>query len=62
MVSNDGLEIADNYRESYNKKYYMPWDKRDGNMTRYLVNHGFYKARIIPTEHILRIIALNLMN
>ena len=27
----------------------MSWDKRDGHMIRYLVNHGFYKARIIPT-------------
>ena len=27
----------------------MAWDKRDGHMIRYLVNHGFYKARIIPT-------------
>jgi len=62
--------IAYNYRETHNKKYYMAWDKRDGGMIRYLVNHGFYKARIIPTckhcgstaEHMLRIIALNLMD
>jgi len=49
----------------------MAWDKRDGHMIRYLVNHGFYNARIIqhasiagsPTaEHMLRIIALNLMD
>ncbi len=32
MASNDGLEIADNYRETHNKKYYMAWDKRDGHM------------------------------
>jgi len=49
MASNDGLEIADNYRETHNKKYYMAWDKRDGHMIWYLVYHGFYKARIIPT-------------
>ncbi len=33
-VSCDGLEIADNYRETHNKKYYMAWDKRDGHMIR----------------------------
>jgi len=49
MASNDALEIADNYRETHNKKYYMAWDKRDGHMIRYLINHGFYKVRIIPT-------------
>jgi len=49
MASNDGLEIAGNYRETHNKKYYIAWDKRDGNMIRYLVNHSFYKAKIIPT-------------
>jgi len=48
MALNDGLEIADNYKETNNKKYYMAWDKRDRHMIRYLVNHGFYKARIIP--------------
>ena len=26
----------------------MAWDKIDGHMIRYLVNHGFYKARFIP--------------
>jgi len=71
MATKDGLEIADNYRETHNKNYYMAWDKRDGHMIRYLVNHGFYKDRIIqhasiagsPTaEQMLRIIALNLMD
>ncbi len=27
----------------------MAWGTRDGHMIRYLVNHGFYKARFIPT-------------
>jgi len=27
----------------------LAWDKRDVHMIRYLVNHGFYKARIILT-------------
>jgi len=48
-VSNDELEIGDNYRITHNKKYYMAWDKRDGHMIRYLINDDFYKARIIPT-------------
>jgi len=49
IATEDGLEIADNYRETQNKKSYMAWDKRDGHVIRYLVNHGFYKAKIIPT-------------
>ena len=48
MAMEDGLEIADHYRGTHNKKYFMAWDKRDGHMIRYLVNHGFFKARIIP--------------
>jgi len=27
MATNDGFEIAYNYRETHNKKYYMAWDK-----------------------------------
>jgi hypothetical protein len=49
MAEEDGLEIADDYRRMHNKKYFMAWDKRDGHMIRYLVNHGFYKARFMPT-------------
>lgn len=48
MALEDGLDIAQNYREVHNKQYFMAWDKRDGHMIRYLVNHGFYKARFIP--------------
>jgi len=49
----------------------MALDKRGGHMIRYLVNHGFYKARIIPTckhcgsptaEHMFLIIVINLMD
>ena len=49
LAIEDGLEIAEHYRATHYKKYFMSWDKRDGHMIRYLVNHGFYKARIIPT-------------
>ena len=48
MAVEDGLEIADHYRSTHNKKYFMAWDKRDGHMIRYLVNFGFYRSRIIP--------------
>jgi hypothetical protein len=34
--------------ERYQKKYFMAWDKRDGHLIRYLVNHGFYKERYVP--------------
>lgn len=52
LAIEDNLEIADHYRGTHNKKYFMAWDKRDGHMIRYLVNHGFYKARFIPRcEH-----------
>ena len=44
----DDLEIADYYRGTHNKKYFIAWDKRDWHMIRYLVDHGFYKARFIP--------------
>ena len=26
----------------------MEWDKKDGHMIRYLVNHSIYKARFMP--------------
>ena len=48
MAEEDELEIADYYRGTHNNKYFMPWDKRDGHMIRYLVYHGFYKARFMP--------------
>ena len=52
LAIEDNLEIADHYRETHNKKYFMAWDKRDGHMIRYLVNHGFYKLTFIPIcEH-----------
>ena len=47
LALEDGLEIADHYRNTHNKKYFMAWDKRDGHMIRYLVNFGFYKERIM---------------
>ena len=52
LAIEDNLEIKDHYRGTQNKKYFMVWDKRDRHMIRYLVNHGFYKARFIPIcEH-----------
>ena len=48
MAVEDGLDIADHYRATHNKKYFMAWDKRDGHMIRYLVNHGFFKERYLP--------------
>jgi hypothetical protein len=49
LAKEDGIELSDGYREISNRKYYMAWDKRDGHMIRYLVNHGFFKARFIMT-------------
>lgn len=43
------MEISVNYRATYSKKYIIAWDKRDGHIIRYLLNHGFYKASIIRT-------------
>ena len=48
MAVKDGIKIGKDFRTSFNKSYYMAWDKRDGHMIRYLVNHGFYKARFEP--------------
>ena len=35
MAEEDELEIADHYRGTHNKKYFLSWDKKDGNMIRY---------------------------
>ena len=43
MAVEDGLDIADHYRSTHSKKYFMAWDKRDGLMIHYLVNFGFYE-------------------
>src|SRR5690606_24931145 len=48
LAQKDGLKIGSRYRELHKKSYFMAWDKRDGHLIRYLVNHGFYKARFLP--------------
>ena len=43
----DGLEIVDHYRGTHNRKHFISWDKRDGQMISYLVNHGFNKTKLM---------------
>jgi hypothetical protein len=45
LAKDDGIRLGNSYRVMHKKKYFKAWDKRDGHLIRYLVNHGFYKER-----------------
>jgi hypothetical protein len=45
LAKEDGICLGNKYRLMHKEKYFKAWDKRDGHLIRYLVNHGFYKER-----------------
>jgi hypothetical protein len=44
LVREDGIRLGNAYITIHQKNYFKAWDKRDG-LIRYLINHGFNKAR-----------------
>ena len=53
LAIEDDLEIADHYRGTHNKKYFMAWDKRDGHMIKYLLIMAFIKQDLYQDANIV---------